>query len=136
MAKHGSIGEFDGDRETWKSYTERLTQYFTANDVESAAKQRAILLSVCGPTTYLADQLEYTAPKDFGSGRALIKDVTSVDIFINDWLLIYSSTSMNSSKIRPHQLARLVAIWCATQSFILFCTYSSTTPLFVCVSQW
>ena len=52
MAKHGSIGEFDGDRETWKSYTERLTQYFTANDVESADKQRAILLSVCDPTTY------------------------------------------------------------------------------------
>ena len=38
MAKHGSIGEFDSDRETWKSYTERLTQYFTANDVESADK--------------------------------------------------------------------------------------------------
>ena len=52
MAKHGSIGEFDSDRETWKSYTERLTQYFTANDVESADKKRAILLSVCGPTTY------------------------------------------------------------------------------------
>ena len=52
MALHGSIGEFDGDRETWKSYTERLTQYFTANDVKSADKQRAIFLSVCGPTTY------------------------------------------------------------------------------------
>ena len=52
MAKHGSIGEFDSDRETWKSYTERLTQYFNANDVESADKKRAILLSVCGPTTY------------------------------------------------------------------------------------
>ena len=52
MTLHGSIGEFDGDRETWKSYTERLTQYFTANDVKSADKQRAIFLSVCGPTTY------------------------------------------------------------------------------------
>ena len=49
MAKHGSIGEFDSDCETWKSYTERLTQYFAANDVESADKQRAILLSICGP---------------------------------------------------------------------------------------
>ena len=49
MAKHGSIGEFDSDRETWKSYTEQLTQYFAANDVESADKQHAILLSVCGP---------------------------------------------------------------------------------------
>ena len=52
MALHGSIGEFDGDRETWKSYTERLTQYFSANDVKSADKQHAIFLSVCGPTTY------------------------------------------------------------------------------------
>ena len=52
MAKHSSIGEFDGDRETWKSYTENLTQYLTANDVESADKQRAILLNVCGPTAY------------------------------------------------------------------------------------
>ena len=52
MAKHGSIGEFDSDRETWKSYTERLIQYFAANDVESASKQRAIFLSVCGPATY------------------------------------------------------------------------------------
>ena len=52
MAKHGSIGEFDSDRKTWKSYTEHLTQYLTANDVESADKKHAILLSVCGPTTY------------------------------------------------------------------------------------
>ena len=52
MALPGSIGEFDDDRETWKSYTEHLTQYFTANNVKSADKQRAIFLSVCGPTTY------------------------------------------------------------------------------------
>ena len=49
---HGFIGEFDGDSETWKSYTERLTQYFIANNVKSADKQCAIFLSVCGPTTY------------------------------------------------------------------------------------
>ena len=52
MATHGTIGEFDSDRETWKSYTERLVQYFAANDVDSAEKKRAILLSVCGPATY------------------------------------------------------------------------------------
>ena len=52
MATHGSIGEFDPDREDWTSYTERLEQYFTANDVKDAGKQRAILLSVCGPTSY------------------------------------------------------------------------------------
>ena len=52
MATHGSIGEFDPDREDWTSYTERLEQYFTANDMKDAGKQRAILLSVCGPKSY------------------------------------------------------------------------------------
>ena len=52
MATHGVIGEFNGVREDWVSYTERLEQYFTANDVENAAKQHAILLSVCGAATY------------------------------------------------------------------------------------
>ena len=42
MAKNGLIGEFNGDRQTWKSYIERLIQYFTANNIESADKQRAI----------------------------------------------------------------------------------------------
>ena len=33
-------------------YCERLEQYFVANDVDDGGKQRAILLSVCGATTY------------------------------------------------------------------------------------
>ena len=49
MAKHGSIGEFDRSQEDWVSYTE---QYFVENDVKNADKQRAILLSACGPATY------------------------------------------------------------------------------------
>ena len=52
MAKHGSISKFDSDLETWKSYTERLIQYFASNDVESASEQHAIFLSVCRPATY------------------------------------------------------------------------------------
>ena len=51
-AVHGTVGEFIGAQEDWTSYTERLSLYFTANDVTEAGKQRAILLSVCGPTTY------------------------------------------------------------------------------------
>ena len=43
MATHGNISEFNAEAEDWKSYTERLQQYFTANDVDSAEKQRAIL---------------------------------------------------------------------------------------------
>ena len=52
MATHGNIGEYDPQKEDWTSYSERLTEYFTANDVDDAAKQRAILLSVVGASTY------------------------------------------------------------------------------------
>ena len=52
MTTHRSIGEFNPDKETWTAYTERLEEYFLANDVESAEKQRAVLLSVCGASTY------------------------------------------------------------------------------------
>ena len=58
MATHGSIGEFDPEKEDWTSYTERVEEYFVANDVDDATKQRAILLSNCGSSTYqLAKQL-------------------------------------------------------------------------------
>ena len=52
MTTHGTIGPFEQGREDWTSYTERLEQYFAANGVEDAGKQRAILLSVCGAPTY------------------------------------------------------------------------------------
>ena len=52
MATHGTIGAFEPNTETWVTYTERLEQYFIANDVDAAEKKRAILLSVCGATTY------------------------------------------------------------------------------------
>ena len=52
MAKHRMIGEYDPQREDWTSYSERLLEYFTANDVDGADKKRAILLSVIGAQTY------------------------------------------------------------------------------------
>ena len=53
MATHGSVGEFNPDREDWISYTERLTQYFVANGIsEEGVKRKAILLSSCGAATY------------------------------------------------------------------------------------
>ena len=65
MATHGSIGEFNPEKETWTSYTERIDEYFLANDVESPEKQRAILLSVCGASTYqkIRDLLAPEKPK-------------------------------------------------------------------------
>ena len=52
MARHGIIGEYCSTREVWLAYTERMQQYFAANDVRSADKQRAILLSAVGASTY------------------------------------------------------------------------------------
>ena len=50
---HGTMSEFQpGGRESWSTYTERLGHYFVANKVTEAEQKRAILLSVCGPTTF------------------------------------------------------------------------------------
>ena len=59
------LGEFNPEKETWTSYTERIDEYFLANDVESPEKQRAILLSVCGASTYqkIRDLLAPEKPK-------------------------------------------------------------------------
>ena len=48
-ATHGHLGEFYSTQE---ECTERLEQYFTASDVRDVGKQRAILLSCCGVSTY------------------------------------------------------------------------------------
>ncbi len=54
MNTFGHIGEFQPEKHTeaWPLYVERLKQFFEANDVKDAGKQRAILLSVCGADTY------------------------------------------------------------------------------------
>ena len=58
-SNHGHIGEFNNQLEDWRSYTERLQNYFIANNIKSEAKQHAILLSVCGPRTYKLIQFYY-----------------------------------------------------------------------------
>ena len=51
---HGVIGPFDSSQEDWLSYIACVQNYFVANDIaeNKAAKRRAILLSVCGMSTY------------------------------------------------------------------------------------
>ena len=49
---HGVMTAYNKQNEDWMSYTERLEQYFQANGVIDADKQRAIFLSVCGPSMY------------------------------------------------------------------------------------
>ena len=48
----GKIEEFDGSKEEWPQYKERLGHLFSANDITEAAKKCAILLTVIGPATY------------------------------------------------------------------------------------
>ena len=52
MAVHGQLSEFESNEEDWQSYTERIKQYFAANEITAPAKQRAVLLTVCGRSTY------------------------------------------------------------------------------------
>ena len=52
MATHRRIEEFNSQQEDWMSYSERLQAYFTANEIESTDKKKAILLSVVGAEIY------------------------------------------------------------------------------------
>ena len=66
MPTHGTLGSFDLLFGDWKSYIERATLYFTANDIDDADKRRAIFLSSCGDATYrrIRDVLAPRAPTD------------------------------------------------------------------------
>ncbi len=48
----GKIEEFDGNREEWPQYVERLSHFFTANDIATEEKKRAVFLSLIGSATY------------------------------------------------------------------------------------
>ena len=48
----GSIGPFDSTTESWEQYAERLGHFFSANGITNADRQRSILLSEVGPSTY------------------------------------------------------------------------------------
>ena len=51
-SNHGQITEFSGNADDWEAYIEQLESYFVANDITTAAKKRAILLSSCGTVAY------------------------------------------------------------------------------------
>ena len=46
------IGEFDGTRDQWVEYVERLEHYFIANDIVEENKKKSVLLSSCGNQAY------------------------------------------------------------------------------------
>ena len=48
----GRVEEFDGNKDDWQQYVERLEHFFQVNDVDGAEKKRAVFLSVIGSATY------------------------------------------------------------------------------------
>ena len=66
MSTFGSIEAFNGRKEDWEMYIERIEQFFLANDLEEItltaqnaatvqkreSKRKAVLLSLIGPETY------------------------------------------------------------------------------------
>jgi hypothetical protein len=55
MASTGTLGrvdEYDGTKDDWPQYVERLEHFFTANGITEAGKKRAVLLTVMGVATY------------------------------------------------------------------------------------
>ena len=66
MAVHGHVSEFDPKKEEWKSYAERLSYYFIANDITTDAKKQAVLLSASGSDTFelIQNLLAPVDPKD------------------------------------------------------------------------
>ena len=46
------VGTENTQREDWTSYTERLQEYFAANGIKIAAKQKAVLLSIVRAEMY------------------------------------------------------------------------------------
>ena len=52
MATHGTVHPFHPAKEEWSTYIERLSFYFSANDVTTDEKKRSILLSNCGSATF------------------------------------------------------------------------------------
>ena len=49
---HGMVPPIVHSRDSWSIYAEQLNHYFTANNVKDKDKQQAILLAICGATTY------------------------------------------------------------------------------------
>ena len=74
---HGHLPEYDGNTEDWTVYTERLKHYFIANGIDSDEKQRSLLLSVCGVSTFKLIQSllpgRKLEEKKFGEIAALVK---------------------------------------------------------------
>ena len=67
-AIHGSLAAFNSNTEEWTEYIERLEFYFAANGITDGAKQRAILLSCCGPSMFRLMRTTHSTYRLYGQG--------------------------------------------------------------------
>jgi len=51
-AVHGVVTPFDPDNDEWTEYIESLQFYFAASNIRDGVKQKSILLSNCGASTF------------------------------------------------------------------------------------
>ena len=50
------IDEFDGTKEDWTQYVERVDHFFAANEITNDGKKKSAFLAVIGPTTYTGEK--------------------------------------------------------------------------------
>ena len=52
MSVFGKVEEFNGSKEDWPQYVERLGHFFAANDITEDDKKKEIFLAVVGPAMF------------------------------------------------------------------------------------
>ena len=52
MSVFGKVEEFNGSKEDWPQYVERLGHFFAVNDITEDGKKKEIFLAVVGPATF------------------------------------------------------------------------------------
>ena len=109
MVMHGSLVQFNPDKEEWTSYMEHLNYYLIANEVTDNANICAILMSGCGPMTYttirtLVDSETHTTIKH----NDLIEIVTS-HFDPKPSFIVQGFKFYNSSREKGESIATYVA---------------------------
>ena len=122
MATHGKVGEFVSGKEDWKSYVERLRQYFAANNIENAGKQRAILISCSRAATYclMKDVLAPRIPSEVPLEELVTAMTTHFQPPPSEIMQRYR---FNTRVRRPHETIAVYITQLAE-----YCNYGDTLP--------
>ena len=119
MVTHGTVGPFVQGHEDLVSYTEYLQQYFIANNIDAAAKQRAILLSLCGAEIY---QLM----------RNLVVSHKPADKSFKQLVNLGELTTAHHLEVNPSQRSSTwpspFPLWSAPQELLLGAILASVAP--------